>query len=102
MRAALSLHNWKLDLQTRLLFALKQDANQLPNLFKYLYMQLNMPGEKWLDRYTRIAPYLFTGLLVLAWFFPVTLAYLDRRTPRIGMTFRRDWVLRGMLCETGN
>ena len=64
-------NNWKLDIQTRLLFALKQDANQLPNLFKYLHMPLNMPGEKWLDRYTRIAPYLFTGLLVLAWFFPI-------------------------------
>lgn len=64
-------NNWKLDIQTRLIFALKQDANQLPNLFKYLHMSLNMPGEKWLGRYTKIAPYLFTGLLVLAWFFPV-------------------------------
>ncbi|MEZ2338929.1 DNA mismatch repair protein MutS [Mucilaginibacter sp. RCC_168] len=64
-------NNWKLDIQTRLLFALKQDANQLPNLFKYLHLSLDMPGEKWLNRYIRIAPYLFTGLLLLAWFFPI-------------------------------
>jgi DNA mismatch repair ATPase MutS len=64
-------NNWKLNIQTRLVFALKQDANQLPNLFKYLHIPLNMPGEKSLDRYTRIAPYLFSGLLILAWFFPL-------------------------------
>lgn len=62
---------WKLDVQTRLLFALQQDTNQLANLFKYLHISLNMPGEKWLSVYTMIAPYLFTALLVLAWFFPM-------------------------------
>ena len=62
---------WKLDIQTRLLFALQQDTNQLTNLFKYLHTSLNMPGEKWLSVYTMIAPYLFTALLILAWFFPV-------------------------------
>jgi hypothetical protein len=64
-------NNWKLDIQTRLFFAIQQDASQLKNLFKYLHLPLNMPGEKWLGLYAKIAPYLFTALLLLAWFFPV-------------------------------
>jgi hypothetical protein len=64
-------NNWKLDIQTRLFFAIQQDASQLKNLFKYLHLPLNMPGEKRLGLYAKIAPYLFTALLVLAWFFPV-------------------------------
>jgi hypothetical protein len=64
-------NNWKLDIQTRLFFAIQQDASQLKNLFKYLHLPLNMPGEKWLGLYAKVAPYLFTALLVLAWFFPV-------------------------------
>jgi DNA mismatch repair ATPase MutS len=64
-------NDWKLEIQTRLLFALKQDTDQLKNLFKYLHLPLGMPGEKWLNIYTKIAPYLFTALLILAWFFPV-------------------------------
>jgi DNA mismatch repair ATPase MutS len=64
-------NDWKLDVQTHLLFALQQDTNQLQNLFKYLHMPLNMPGEKWLGSYAKIAPYLFTALLILAWYFPV-------------------------------
>ena len=64
-------NDWKLEIQTRLLFALKQDTDQLKNLFKYLHLPLDMPGEKWLNTYTKIAPYLFTSLLVLAWFLPI-------------------------------
>jgi hypothetical protein len=64
-------NDWKLEIQTRLLFAIKQDANQLKNLFRFLNMPLDMPGEKWLATYAQIAPYLFTGLLILAWFFPI-------------------------------
>jgi DNA mismatch repair ATPase MutS len=64
-------NDWKLELQTRLLFALQQQTDQLKNLFKYLHMPLDMPGEKWLSAYSKIAPFLFTGLLVLAWFFPL-------------------------------
>jgi DNA mismatch repair ATPase MutS len=64
-------NDWKLDVQTHLLFDLQQDTNQLQNLFKYLHMPLNMPGEKWLGSYAKIAPYLFTALLILAWYFPV-------------------------------
>lgn len=62
--------DWKLEIQTRLLFGIQQDANQLKNLFKYLHLPLDMPGEKWLALYAKIAPYLFTGILILAWFIP--------------------------------
>jgi hypothetical protein len=68
-------NDWKLDVQTKLVFALKQDANQLQNLFRYLHMPVNMPGEKWLTFYTKIAPYLSGILLVLCWFFPMTRIY---------------------------
>lgn len=63
-------NSWKLDLQTRLVFAIKQDTDQLKNLFKYLRIPLDMPGEKWLSAYTKIAPYLFTALLIAAYFYP--------------------------------
>ncbi|MEN0052504.1 MAG: DNA mismatch repair protein MutS [Mucilaginibacter sp.] len=67
--------DWKLDVQTKLVFALQQDANQLQNLFKYLHMPVNMPGEKWLNIYTKISPYLSGLLLVLCWFFPMVRVY---------------------------
>jgi DNA mismatch repair ATPase MutS len=67
--------DWKLDVQTKLLFALKQDANQLQNLFRYLHMPVDMPGEKWLSIYTKIIPYIMGALLVLCWFFPQVRVY---------------------------
>jgi len=63
-------NDWKLAVQTRLVFAVQQDVNQLKNLFKYLHLPLDMPGEKWLAAYAKIAPYLFTAILILAWFVP--------------------------------
>jgi DNA mismatch repair ATPase MutS len=63
-------NDWKLAMQTLLVFAIKQDINQLKNLFKYLHLPLDMPGEKWLAAYAKIAPYLFTGVLILTWFTP--------------------------------
>jgi DNA mismatch repair ATPase MutS len=67
--------DWKLDVQTKLIFALKQDANQLQNLFRYLHMPVNMPGEKWLGTYTKIIPYIMGALLILCWFFPQVRVY---------------------------
>lgn len=88
-------NNWKLDIQTRLLFALQHDANQLQNLFKYLHLSLNMPGEKWLHAYSKIAPYLFTGLLVLAWFFPIAkLAAILVGLINMGIVFSRAMYIR--------
>jgi len=64
-------NDWKLDTQTRLLFAKKQDVNQLQRLFNYLHIALDMPGENWLGKYAKAAPYLLGLLIVLAFFFPI-------------------------------
>lgn len=61
---------WKLELQTLLLFANKEDINQLHRLFIYLNIPLNLTGEKWLSKYIKIAPYLLIGLIVLAYYYP--------------------------------
>jgi hypothetical protein len=63
--------HWKLEIQTLLLFTINADINQVQRLFNYLHIPLNLPGEKWLNIYMRIAPYLLTALIVLAYFFPV-------------------------------
>ncbi|GAA4330676.1 MutS family DNA mismatch repair protein [Mucilaginibacter gynuensis] len=63
--------NWKLDLQARLLFAANADVNQLKRLFNYLHVPLNLPGEKTLKRYTIIAPYLLSALIIAAIFVPL-------------------------------
>jgi len=64
-------NNWKLEIQGRLLFANNEDVNQLQRLFIYLHIPLNLPGEKWLNRYTKIAPYLLLAAILLAYFYPI-------------------------------
>jgi DNA mismatch repair ATPase MutS len=61
---------WKLELQTLLLFANKEDINQLQRLFIYLHIPLSLTGEKWLNKYVKVAPYLLVGLIVVAYFYP--------------------------------
>jgi len=63
--------DWKLSLQTRLLFAKTQDANQLQQLFNYLGTPLNLPGENSLGKYAKIAPYLLLLVIITAFFFPI-------------------------------
>lgn len=88
-------NSWKLDLQTWLIFAIKQDVNQLKNLFKYLHIPLNMPGEKWLTAYTKIAPYLFTALLVVACFFsPAKLVAIVVGLFNMGVVFSKAAYIR--------
>ncbi|WP_183563145.1 MutS-related protein [Mucilaginibacter sp. SP1R1] len=88
-------NNWKLEIQTRLLFAMQQDINQLKNLFKYLHLPLDMPGEKWLNVYAKLAPYLFTALLVLAWFFPLAkLAAIVVGLVNMGIVFSKAMYIR--------
>jgi DNA mismatch repair ATPase MutS len=62
--------NWRLEQQARLLFANTEDINQLQRLFSYLYISLDLPGEKWLAPYCRIAPYLLIGAIAAAFFLP--------------------------------
>ena len=63
--------DWKLDTQTRLLFAQKQDSAQLQNLATYLRTPLGLTGENWLNTYSRIAPYILLTLAIGAFFVPV-------------------------------
>jgi len=63
--------DWKLDIQALLLFANGADAGQLDKLFIYLKMPLELPGEKWLRTYIRIAPFLLLAAVVGSLFLPV-------------------------------
>jgi DNA mismatch repair ATPase MutS len=63
-------NEWKKELQTLLLFARNEDLNQLKSLFKYLHMPLNLPGEKWLGAYAKVAPYILLIAIIAAWFYP--------------------------------
>jgi len=64
-------NDWKLDVQTRLLFARTQDINQLQRLFNYLHIPLDLKGENWLSKYAAAAPYLLGVIIVAAFFVPV-------------------------------
>ncbi len=64
-------NQWKLELQTLLLFANNTDANQLQGLFNYLHTPLNLTGEKGLVRYIKLAPYLLVASLIAGYFLPV-------------------------------
>ncbi|MBK0380544.1 MutS-related protein [Mucilaginibacter segetis] len=64
-------NDWKVNTQTKLLFANKEDTDQMKRLFIYLSMPLNLPGEKWLSIYIKIAPYLLFGVLIVSAFYPV-------------------------------
>ncbi|MDB5132355.1 MAG: mutS 5 [Mucilaginibacter sp.] len=66
---------WKLELQAKLIFANTEDINQLQRLFKYLYIPLNLPGEKWLSKYCKIAPYLLLAAILFAYFYPAAKAF---------------------------
>jgi len=64
-------NQWKLELQTLLLFANKTDANQLSGLFNYLHTPLNIPGEKTLINYIKVAPYLLLAAIIGSSFWPI-------------------------------
>jgi len=67
-------NNWRIELQALLLFANNKEIDQLPALFKYLHIPLDLPGEKWLVKYCKIAPFLFLAAVVSAVVFPGTTA----------------------------
>jgi len=64
-------NSWRLDLQTRLLFANNAVADQFKSLFNYLRLPLDLPGEKWLKPYIKIAPFLLLGAIIAAFFIPL-------------------------------
>lgn len=61
--------DWKQELQARLLFARKDDTEQLQRLFTYLGIRFELPGEKWLALYIKVAPYLLSGMVVAGYFY---------------------------------
>ncbi|MDP9048046.1 MAG: DNA mismatch repair protein MutS [Bacteroidota bacterium] len=63
--------DWRMAFQARLIFANTDDINQLQRLFKYLYIPLDLPGEKWLAKYCKIAPYMLLAAMLSAYFYPV-------------------------------
>jgi len=68
-----SKRDWKADMQARLLFANSKDAIQLNVLFAYLKLPIDIPGEKWLSVYIKIAPLLLSAAIVASIYFsPIT------------------------------
>ena len=61
-------NDWKLDVQATLLFARKEEPDQLKRLFIYLGLPLNLKGEKWMGIYAKIAPWLLSAAIVAAFF----------------------------------
>jgi DNA mismatch repair ATPase MutS len=61
---------WKLNFQTRLLFAIKQPSNQIKNLLTYLKTPVEIKDEQLLWVYSFIAPFLVLALLILSIFYP--------------------------------
>ncbi|MDB5134504.1 MAG: mutS 5 [Mucilaginibacter sp.] len=64
-------NDWKLDMQARLLFSIKQTSDQFRQLFAYLRTPLNLSGETWLNKYVKVAPYLLLAAIVLTYFYPL-------------------------------
>jgi DNA mismatch repair ATPase MutS len=62
-------NDWRLDMQARLLFALKDDGQQLPRLLKYLKTEVVFKDAYWLGLYVKLVPYLTISGLVLSIFF---------------------------------
>ena len=62
-------NGWKLDIQARLLFVNSKDAIRLDSLFAYLHSPLNLPGEKWLSVYIKIAPFLLFAAIAATYFY---------------------------------
>lgn len=61
-------NDWKLSLQARLLFARKEDKNQLPRFFVYLKSPLGLKGEGWLGKYALITPWLLFAAIIGSFF----------------------------------
>ena len=64
-------NNWKLDVQARLLFSKDAKEDYLKKLFVYLETPLEMKGEKWLNTYCIIAPFILAALVILSFFYPL-------------------------------
>jgi DNA mismatch repair ATPase MutS len=61
--------DWKLNLQARLLFAVKQDKNQLKLLFNYLRLPIAIKNEKALTIYIKFAPAIILLSIIVSLFY---------------------------------
>jgi len=64
-----SKKGWKLNLQARLLFAVKQDKNQLTLLFNYLRLPIVIKNEKALTTYIKLAPIIILVSIIASLFY---------------------------------
>ncbi|MCJ8211718.1 DNA mismatch repair protein MutS [Mucilaginibacter sp. RS28] len=64
-------NDWKLDVQALLLFNKNEQTDQLKQFLRYLQTPLNLPGEKWLTVYSKVAPLVMLGLIGLSFFYPL-------------------------------
>ncbi|WP_448700272.1 DNA mismatch repair protein MutS [Mucilaginibacter sp. AW1-3] len=62
-------NDWKLTLQANLLFALKQDKDQLKLLFAYLRLPIVIPNEKLLVTYIKLSPWLVAASFIASVFY---------------------------------
>ncbi|MBE9664932.1 MutS-related protein [Mucilaginibacter boryungensis] len=78
-------NDWKLDIQTHLLFALKQQKEQIQNLVSYLKLPIELDDAYWLNIYSQAAPFILIGLMIAgayyrqaAYFIPVVALFNNR------------------------
>ncbi|WP_345332147.1 MutS-related protein [Mucilaginibacter defluvii] len=81
--------NWKLELQALLLFAKTTDLSQLSNLVKYLGIPLDLPGEGWIKKYCRVAPFVTVAAIALSAYFGVKLLWLIAVFGHLGLVASR-------------
>jgi hypothetical protein len=62
-------NDWKLDIQANLLFSLKQQREQIKNLLNYLKIPVELENEKWLELYSKVAPYVLAVIIIAGVFY---------------------------------
>jgi hypothetical protein len=62
-------NDWKIDMQAYLLFSLKQQREQVKNLVEYLKIPIELEDQKWLNIYSKVAPYLLLAIIMIAVFY---------------------------------
>jgi len=83
-------NSWKLDIQARLLFAIKEPKNHLEQLTTYLHFPLNLKGEGWLSKYAKIAPWLLSVAIVLGWsYYPAKMLAVAIGLTNMSLIFSR-------------
>jgi len=64
-----SKNDWRIDMQANLVFSIKQQPEQIKNLLDYLKIPVELEDQKWLALYCKIAPYLLSGIIIVAIFY---------------------------------